>query len=105
MILSYFLVACILCLIYNYLITCLSEVFCDEPDISEHTTLLMTERSEGDVITFNCEYGFEMHDGSISMTSQCGADGNWSISPFPCERKKHMSIITNNKELTYIAYI
>ncbi|XP_063417335.1 complement component receptor 1-like protein [Mytilus trossulus] len=60
-------------------ITCTSP-----PSIINAVTDTTVVKSPGQMITYTCDFGYELPGGQTSWTRECGVDGNWTTDSYVC---------------------
>ncbi|VDI66001.1 CUB and sushi domain-containing protein [Mytilus galloprovincialis] len=64
-------------------ITCTSP-----PTIINAVTDTTVVKSPGQMITYTCDFGYELPGGQTSWTRECGVDGNWTTDSYVCVVKQ-----------------
>ncbi|XP_071149111.1 complement decay-accelerating factor-like [Mytilus edulis] len=58
------------------------------PSIMNAATDTTVVKSPGEMITYTCDFGYELSGGQSSWTRECGIDGNWTTDSNVCVVKQ-----------------
>ncbi|CAC5365456.1 unnamed protein product [Mytilus coruscus] len=73
----------------DYKSLCENVISCTSPpSVNNAATDITVVKSPGEIITYTCDFGYELSGGQTSWTRQCGIDGNWTTDSNVCVVKQ-----------------